>query len=95
MKSRILYYDLISGLSILSALGSFLCVIYGVICLIHYHAFIGILWGIAFGLFVAAIILYGLWDVGTRTLRIEEGQRRLISVTLRNSEMNNVPPKSR
>jgi hypothetical protein len=44
----------------------------------HTYRLIGKVWGIAFGLFVVAIILYGLWDLGIRTFRVEEGQRRLM-----------------
>ncbi len=79
MKSRILYH-ILNILSVICGLGSFLA-FFGMVGLIHDRGFSGGVLEAAllsFGLFAGAVILYALWDSGTRLIRIEEGQRRLM-----------------
>ena len=77
MKSRILY-AIISLLSVAAAFMAVVLCALAVIGWISQHELRGDLFAAPFALLIAALLLYGLWDTGTRLVRVEESQRRLM-----------------
>ena len=67
-------YPLLSLLSLISVFAAIIFVVLGFVGLAQ--KFKGDLFGSAFLCFVLAVVLYALWDIGTRLCRVEERLRR-------------------
>lgn len=77
MKPRLLY-NLLNLLSVIAAFGAVVFVVLGIIGFVIDQKLRGDLFGSAFWLLVSAMLLRAIWDIGTRLIRMEERQYKLM-----------------
>ena len=77
MKSRTLY-TLVNLFSLLAALAAVITLGLAIFGSVVEHRFRTDLFAISFVFLAAAVALHAVWDIGTRLMRVEEAQRRLM-----------------